>query len=72
MIIRMNFGLHGRSFGAPAPVFQRAVRTDLGRSIAQQSPQNKLRIVPDWELIGFASGGGEAYLGVVKTVVRIS
>ncbi len=43
MIFRVNFGFHGRSFGAPAPVFKMAVGTDLGRSITQQAPQNKPR-----------------------------
>jgi hypothetical protein len=44
MIFRVNFGFHGISFGAPAPVFNMAVGTDLGRSITQQARQNKPRI----------------------------
>src|SRR5665213_4511889 len=32
MIIRVNFGFHGRSSGAPAPLF-RLCMVDLGRSI---------------------------------------
>jgi hypothetical protein len=46
MIFRVNFGFHGNSFGAPAPVFKVAVGTDLGRSITQQDPQNKPNPVP--------------------------
>src|SRR5260370_10683175 len=48
MISRVNLGFHGRSFGAPAPVFRVAVGTDLGRSITQQAPQNKPSMLPDW------------------------
>src|SRR3984893_1029929 len=44
MIFRVNFGFHGISFGAPAPVFKMAVGTDLGRSITQQARQNKPRM----------------------------
>jgi ATP-binding cassette subfamily B protein len=40
--------------------------TDLGGSITQASRQNKLRISPDWESPGFASGAGEAYLGLLN------
>jgi hypothetical protein len=82
MIFRMNFGFHGRSFGAPAPVFKMAVGTDLGRSITQRAVQNKPRIClisiclisifPDTYLPGFASGGGEAYLGAAKAIGQIS
>ena len=66
MIFRVNFGFHGRSFGAPAPVFNMAVGTDLGRSITQQAPQNK----PSHPR--FASAGGGAYLGVATAIGRIS
>jgi hypothetical protein len=77
MIFRMNFGFHGRSFGAPAPVFKMAVGTDLGRSITQRAVQNKpsirlISIFPDAYLPGFASGGGEAYLGTAKAIGQIS
>src|ERR1700738_4927911 len=51
MIFRVNFGFHGSSFGALAPVFKVAVGTDLGRSITQQAPQNKPSILPDWRLL---------------------
>src|SRR5947207_1040771 len=37
MIIRVNIGFHGRSFGACACVWM-AVVTDLGRSITRQAP----------------------------------
>jgi hypothetical protein len=47
MIIRVNFGFHGRSFGAPAPVFSIAWGADLDRSITQASPQNKPGMFPD-------------------------
>jgi hypothetical protein len=77
MIFRMNFGFHGRSFGAPAPVFKMAVGTDLGRSITQRAVQNKpsiclISIIPDTYLPGFASGDGEAYLGTAKAIGQIS
>jgi hypothetical protein len=77
MIFRMNFGFHGRSFGAPAPVFKMAVGTDLGRSITQRAVQNKpsiclISIFPDTYLPGFASGDGEAYLGTAKAIGQIS
>jgi hypothetical protein len=77
MILRMNFGFHGRSFGAPAPVFKMAVGTDLGRSITQRAVQNKpsiclISIFPDTYLPGFASGDGEAYLGTAKAIGQIS
>jgi hypothetical protein len=77
MIFRVNFGFHGRSFGAPAPVFKMAVGTDLGRSITQRAVQNKpsiclISIFPDAYLSGFASGGGEAYLGTAKAIGQIS
>jgi hypothetical protein len=77
MIFRVNFGFHGRSFGAPAPVFKMAVGTDLGRSITQRAVQNKpsiclISIFPDTYLPGFASGDGEAYLGTAKAIGQIS
>jgi hypothetical protein len=77
MIFRVNFGFHGRSFGAPAPVFKMAVGTDLGRSITQQALQNKpsifpTGIFPDRYLPGFASGGGGAYLGRAEAIGQIS
>jgi hypothetical protein len=77
MIFRVNFGFHGRSFGAPAPVFKVAVGTDLGRSITQQGLQNKpsmfpAAIFPDGYLAGFASGDGEAYLGRAEAIGQIS
>jgi hypothetical protein len=54
-----------------------AVGTDLGRSITQRAVQNKpsiclINIFPDAYLSGFASGGGEAYLGTAKAIGQIS
>src|SRR4029453_7849868 len=43
MIIRMNFGFHDGSFGAPAPIFFDLEGSDLTRSITQAVPQNKPR-----------------------------
>src|SRR6202012_6059927 len=40
MIIRVNFGFHGRFFGAPAPAFSIS-KGGFGRSITQLGPQNK-------------------------------
>jgi hypothetical protein len=54
MIIRVNFGFHGSSFGAPAPAWQWQW-TDLGRSITQASRRNKAATA-------FASGAFGAYL----------
>jgi hypothetical protein len=54
MIIRVNFGFHGSSFGAPAPAISMAM-DGFGRSITQQSCQNKVRTA-------FASAASGAYL----------
>src|SRR3984957_13301754 len=66
MIFRMNFGFHGRSFGAPAPLFKMAVGTDLGRSITQQARQNK---PPNPDLPAQAAG---PIWGVATAIGRIS
>src|ERR1700710_94719 len=60
MIIRVNFGFHGLSFGAPAPACQWQW-TDLGRSITQGGRQNKVRAA-------FASAACGAYLKLTKRV----
>src|SRR5882757_2645529 len=62
MIIRVNFGFHGISFGAPAPVAKMSGVRDLGGSITQANCQNKLPMSPDWQSSGFASGACRAYL----------
>jgi hypothetical protein len=77
MIFRVNFGFHGRSFGAPAPVSKLAVGTDLGRSITQQARQNKPRTGPkdiraDRDPAGFASAGSGAYLVGAEPIGQIS
>jgi ATP-binding cassette, subfamily B, bacterial len=42
--------------------------TDLGRSITRQAPQNKLGILPNLCLSGFASAGSGAYLGKAAAI----
>ena len=42
MIIRVNFGFHGKSSGAARPQI-RDVGYEFARSISQDRPQNKLR-----------------------------
>jgi hypothetical protein len=54
MIIRVNFGFHGISFGAARARMAMAM-DGFGRSITQQSCQNKVRM-------GFASAASGAYL----------
>ena len=72
MIIRMNFGFHGFSFGAPAPVSNLKGDSDLAGSITHATGQNKLRngsgqarirAVPD-----LPAPPRRAYLGAAKTV----
>jgi hypothetical protein len=63
----MNFGFHGRSFGAPAPV-SNVEDTGFGGSITQAARQNKLRNLPDGDSPGFASAACGAYLGAEERV----
>jgi hypothetical protein len=72
MIIRMNFGFHGFSFGAPAPISNLKGDADLGGSIThdfrQNKPRNGVRAALDKCCSGFASDPAEGLSGGVKTI----
>jgi len=72
MIIRMNFGFHGFSFGAPAPISNLKGDADLGGSITHATGQNKPRNgLGEVRMSGypeFASAPAEGLLGDSKTV----
>jgi hypothetical protein len=69
MIIRVNFGFHGISFGAPAPLC-RLYRDGFGPLYNAAKPPKQASYLP--EIQGFASAGGGAYLEVAKRLVEIS
>jgi hypothetical protein len=60
MIIRVNFGFHGNILGAPAPVF-RCAGCGFGPLYNAAKPLKQASYLA--ETLGFASGGGRAYLG---------
>jgi hypothetical protein len=61
MIFRMNFGFHGISFGAPAPVIK-MLWDGFGPLYNAASPAKQA------SQSAFASGGGGAYLGMAKAI----
>jgi hypothetical protein len=66
MIIRVNFGFHGRSFGAPAPAFSIS-KGGFGplysaASPAKQAKDTRIMALSGVQIAGFASAGREAYL----------
>src|SRR3989440_8073712 len=62
MIIRVNIGFHGRSFGACACVSM-AVVTGFGPLYNASSPLKQGRMLPNSCGCGFASAGAGSYLG---------
>jgi hypothetical protein len=66
MIFRVNFGFHGISFGAPAPVI-RLCGDGFGPLYNAACPPKQAK-----DPGRFASGGGWAYLGVANRMVEIS